>query len=727
MPPRAAKKSTPSAAPKKAAAKPKQLAKAEETAAALKAEVKEEPTTATAEEQKEEAKPAVDSADEPVKEDEEKPDGDKDGNEHDLGEDAEESIKEEATNMDTNEDGLGEDGDEEEGNEDDKTQDEEEGDGQAGEDDGAEEEEDQGEEDEGEDAEEGHVGGEGDEDVCQANDIPAPLKDRQKQKEFEIFVGGLNKDANEEDLKKVFGEVGEIKEVRMSRNPTTQKNKGFAFIRYATVEQAKKALTELKNPQVREKQCGVSPSQDNDTLYVGNICKTWTKETVIEKLKEYEVENFEEMALMDDTKNEGQNRGFVFLEFTTHQDAMNAFRRLQKRDAVFGCDRSAKVAFAENSIRADEEAMSQVKTVFIDGLTEVWDEERIKEEFKKYGEIEKVQLSRNMSKSKRKDYGFVQFTSREDALACVEGVNKSELGEGDIKIKANLAKPQHKGRGKQGFRGGYPIGDDSTDNKPRKGRMSRRFRSKGLRGQAGRGPAGHRGKIPGRGKEVRDGKKDKAAETIQDKSKSISKKDNEKKRNRDNEKRGRGGQVSGSRQDHNKSRRFSQSGRAPPRVSSRNLPYPRDSYTRHLELVNSYIGEAGRPYGAISGSKRPYSAVDDVPRYADPALRNSRARVDYDVGGASLYAGAAYGQSVRLGRAPEASYGGHPRGSYGYDRDVGYGRSSLAGAGVGGVYSSGYATSSIPGRTDIAGSSYSALYPSRTSGAGYLPGRGSGS
>jgi RNA recognition motif-containing protein len=33
-------------------------------------------------------------------------------------------------------------------------------------------------------------------------------------------------------------------------NAQTQKNKGFAFIRYATVEQAKRACTELKNPQV---------------------------------------------------------------------------------------------------------------------------------------------------------------------------------------------------------------------------------------------------------------------------------------------------------------------------------------------------------------------------------------------------------------------------------------------------------------------------------------------
>lgn len=76
------------------------------------------------------------------------------------------------------------------------------------------------------------------------------LKERRKRKEFEVFVGGLDKDATEEDLKKVFGEVGEVTEVRLLVNPQTKKNKGFAFLRFATAEQAKRAVTELKNPLV---------------------------------------------------------------------------------------------------------------------------------------------------------------------------------------------------------------------------------------------------------------------------------------------------------------------------------------------------------------------------------------------------------------------------------------------------------------------------------------------
>lgn len=76
------------------------------------------------------------------------------------------------------------------------------------------------------------------------------LKERRKRKEFEVFVGGLDKDATEGDLRKVFSAVGEVTEVRLMMNPQTEKNKGFAFLRFATVEQAKRAVTELKNPVV---------------------------------------------------------------------------------------------------------------------------------------------------------------------------------------------------------------------------------------------------------------------------------------------------------------------------------------------------------------------------------------------------------------------------------------------------------------------------------------------
>lgn len=152
-------------------------------------------------------------------------------------------------------------------------------------------------------------------------------------------------------------------------------------------------------------------------------------------MKDYGVENVENITLVPDAHHEGLSRGFAFLEFSCNHDAMLAFKRLQKPDVIFGhAERTAKVAFAEPVREVDPEIMAQVKSVFVDGLPPHWDEGRIRENLKGYGEIVRVVLSRNMTTAKRKDFGFVDFSTHEAAVACVDGVNSSEFVEGTQKV-----------------------------------------------------------------------------------------------------------------------------------------------------------------------------------------------------------------------------------------------------------------------------------------------------
>lgn len=69
----------------------------------------------------------------------------------------------------------------------------------------------------------------------------------------------------------------------------------------------------------------------------------------------------EDLTLVEDNKSEGNNRGFAFLEFSSRTDAMDAFKRLQKRNVTFGSDRPAKVSFADSFIDPGDEVMAQVK------------------------------------------------------------------------------------------------------------------------------------------------------------------------------------------------------------------------------------------------------------------------------------------------------------------------------------------------------------------------------
>ncbi|XP_048128146.1 nucleolin-like isoform X1 [Rhodamnia argentea] len=305
-------------------------------------------------------------------------------------------------------------------------------------------------------------------------ELSAIAKEQKIKKEHEIFVGGLDRDAVEEDVRRVFERIGEIVEIRLHKEFSTNKNKGYAFVKFANKEHAKRALVEMKNPVIRGKRCGTAPSEDNDILFLGNICNTWTKEAIKQKLKEYGVEGVESITLVPDALREGLSRGFAFLEFSCHSDAMLAYKRLQKPDVVFGhSERTAKVAFGEPLRDHDPEVMAQVKSVFIDGLPPYWDEECVREQLKTFGEIVRVVLARNMSTAKRKDFGFVDFSSHEAAVACVDGINTSELGNGNTKakVRARLSNPMPKTQAvKGGMSGGFRIGRGSVSTVPRHGR-----------------------------------------------------------------------------------------------------------------------------------------------------------------------------------------------------------------------------------------------------------------
>lgn len=82
-----------------------------------------------------------------------------------------------------------------------------------------------------------------------------------------------------------------------------------------------------------------------------------------EKLKQYGVENMDDIILVEDSNNVSMNRGYAFLEFSSRSDAMDAHRRLLKKDVMFGVEKPAKVSFADSFLDPEDEIMAQVLTM----------------------------------------------------------------------------------------------------------------------------------------------------------------------------------------------------------------------------------------------------------------------------------------------------------------------------------------------------------------------------
>ncbi|KAL5199071.1 hypothetical protein ABZP36_002583 [Zizania latifolia] len=300
-------------------------------------------------------------------------------------------------------------------------------------------------------AEEGEGEGEG--------EGEAEAEAMRKRNACEVLVGGLPRDAAEEDVARALAEAGDVEEVRLVRDPAEPRfNKGFAFVRFAAAWQARWAADDVRTAMIKGKACGICKNDGTKTLHLRNICFDWTKDDLAEELKSYKLENLEDISLVEHLDIKGKNRGYAFLEFSTHVDAADAFFKLQNTDIYLGTDVSAQVSFSK-TISPDDKVMEKVKSVFLDGLPPHWNEDKVREVFGKFGEIDNIQLARNMVTAKRKDFGFIGFASRQSALDCISTFSKGGISEGSgkVRIKASLQRPRNTFK-KHSWQGATPMG-----------------------------------------------------------------------------------------------------------------------------------------------------------------------------------------------------------------------------------------------------------------------------
>ncbi|XP_010616640.1 RNA-binding motif protein, Y chromosome, family 1 member B-like, partial [Fukomys damarensis] len=68
-----------------------------------------------------------------------------------------------------------------------------------------------------------------------------------------LFVGGLNQETNEKNLKAAFGSFGPIIDVVLIKNLETKQSRGFAFVTFERSADAKTALKDMNGKSLNGK------------------------------------------------------------------------------------------------------------------------------------------------------------------------------------------------------------------------------------------------------------------------------------------------------------------------------------------------------------------------------------------------------------------------------------------------------------------------------------------
>ncbi|XP_063314615.1 probable RNA-binding protein 46 [Pelobates fuscus] len=250
----------------------------------------------------------------------------------------------------------------------------------------------------------------------------------------EVFVGKIPRDMCEEDLIPVFEQAGKIYEFRLMMEFSGE-NRGYAFVMYTNKDEALLAIRMLNNYEIRPgKFIGVCVSLDNCRLFIGAIPKEKKKEDIFDEMRKV-TGGVVDVIVYPSATDKTKNRGFAFVEYESHRAAAMARRKLIPGTfQLWG--HTIQVDWADPEKEVDEETMQRVKVLYVRNLMISTSEETIKAEFNKFkpGAVERVK--------KLRDYAFVHFFSRDDAIVAMSIMNGKCI-DGAI-IEVTLAKPVNK-------------------------------------------------------------------------------------------------------------------------------------------------------------------------------------------------------------------------------------------------------------------------------------------
>lgn len=173
----------------------------------------------------------------------------------------------------------------------------------------------------------------------------------------------------------------------------------------------------------------VAVSEPFCRLFLGNIPKLKTKEEIFNFLSST-LEGVMDVITYSSPDDPNRNRGFCFVDFDTHAHASIAKKKFTIGSLhIFGCKVLAD--WADPQQEPDSDTMSNVKVVYVRGLTREVTEQDLYDVFSGYGPIERVK--------KLKDYAFVHFVVRSDALSAIQELNGTMIRSATVEV--TLAKP----------------------------------------------------------------------------------------------------------------------------------------------------------------------------------------------------------------------------------------------------------------------------------------------
>ena len=140
-----------------------------------------------------------------------------------------------------------------------------------------------------------------------------------------LYVGNLPFEFDDNQLKELFSQAGEIESAEVVRDKATDRSKGFGFVIMSSAEEAEKAVNDLNGHEVDGRSLTVSEARPvSPKLYIGNLPYS-VDDSYLTNLFGQAGQVVSASVIKDKLSN--NSKGFGFVEMSSSEEAEKAIEQ----------------------------------------------------------------------------------------------------------------------------------------------------------------------------------------------------------------------------------------------------------------------------------------------------------------------------------------------------------------------------------------------------------------
>lgn len=256
-----------------------------------------------------------------------------------------------------------------------------------------------------------------------------------------VFIKNLDKSIDNKAMYDTFSAFGNILSCKVATDENGE-NRGYGFVHFETEESALKAIKKVNGMLLNGRKVFVgkfiprrersSGTGDHARKYTNVYIKNFGVELGEEELRQICESYGKILSLKIMSDMEGNSRGFGFVSFESHDAAMMCVEDMNGKDqsgrqlfagrAQKKSERSAELRARFEAIRQERSNRFQGVNLYIKNLDDDIDDERLRKEFARFGNITSAKVMKN-DKEVSRGFGFVCFSSQEEATKAVTEMN----------------------------------------------------------------------------------------------------------------------------------------------------------------------------------------------------------------------------------------------------------------------------------------------------------------